>query len=724
MNLFMKKLHITPGMLYIAQIVVLSVALAVVYLIHITDLYQLYVLHDEFGYWANAAYFAGFDWSGVASLSPYYSYGYSVLLIPLLLIFKDSVLMYRAAIVLNCIFYIAAFIVSRACARLMFPKLNRYVSVLLCFLLALYCNNLLQVNIAWGEALLYFMYWLSFYTLIIYSRKRNLPALIAFIAECFFMYMIHQRTLGVIIAGLITIVVMFLQDKHISIKKIIVPVSVVAGVLLVAFLIKELVINNVWKWTDSGLAGQNDYSGQWNKVVSLFTSKNGIPNLVMHVCGKILYLMVASCSLIFWGLRLCIRRLLPKKRNIFFPVHLFLILSLLGTVGIVSIYMSTGMRIDCVVYGRYMEFMVGPLMMIGLHSLARRRPAPFWYGIYTAILLLMAAGSVKLFHSTSTFTRIMSCGTSLFYNTKVDAFSLKYCVIVSAAIGLILFLAAYFKKIYLWFVSAVVIIVFWFLNAGCALDNEVLAGQEYIKDTSVIAELIEHVEAPIYFTCNNNVEAFYNRRIENLQFLIKDMPIKAVEYGELDALSGDYYLVQYHTDNINLERYTVVSQAYGLVVLAPAGSELEKACISYSSEHPYEFASTMMHSATGSADSPFSADHAEGFLVFAQDLTLSPGTYHVDITLKVSDVLYTDSNTSLTIPASELVLCASDVSYNYGAELLCTQNFTADLVDEAGYLHISYDFTCENTVSGAEIRVYSYGKALLELEGICYNMEP
>ena len=39
---------------------------------------------DEFGYWSVAAAILGYDWSSITGLGPYYSYGYSVLLTPIL----------------------------------------------------------------------------------------------------------------------------------------------------------------------------------------------------------------------------------------------------------------------------------------------------------------------------------------------------------------------------------------------------------------------------------------------------------------------------------------------------------------------------------------------------------------------------------------------------------------------------------------------------------------
>ncbi len=713
------RLFLSDRVFYNSFMIILSLSLVAVYLFHIPKLYQLYVLHDEFGYWANAAFFSGYDWSGAASLSPYYSYGYSILLVPFMLIFRNSVYMYRAAIVLNCAFYVGAFYISVLCAGKLWQKRNRCVNAFLCFVVSLYCNNLLQVNISWGEALLYFLYWLSFYTLVSYCQKRSPSTLIAFIAECFYMYTVHQRTLGVIVAGFMVLAAMFISDRHIKVKKIIIMVSATAVILAACIIAKEIVINNVWKWTDSGLAGQNDYSGQWNKVMQLFSGKHSIVRLLMHVCGKFFYLIVASCSLLFWGILSECRMVFTKMHSRMFPVHLYVLLSLLGTVGIVSIYMINGGRIDCVVYGRYIEFLVGPLILTGLMYLTGRRCSPVYFAAYLCILLFTALGSLKLFHSSSTFTRIMSCGTSIFYNAEVDAFSLKYCVITAALIGLVIFAASYFRKLYLWIMAFIIIIGYWGISADEALSKEVISGQHYIRDAEVLEKLIESNDAPVYFMTNSHVEYFFNRRIENLQFLLKDTTMKYVTHDMLNSIDGDYYLVQYHTDDIDLDKYTIVGQAFGLFVMTPTGSQLETDCRRYNSHNPFFLTDTTTYSATAAAGRPFTSDHNEGFLAFAQNLTLSPGTYHVSIKLKVSDI---DADAIAAQGADKLVLCASDVSYSYGPglDLLCTRNYTADMV-ENGYLDISYDFTAPETLTCVEIRVYSYGKAFLELEHLSYN---
>ncbi len=74
-----------------------------IYQYSVHRLYGFSVYPDEFGYWASAAQWIGYDWSDVASLGYYYSFGYSLLLAPILMLFHDSIKAYRAAVFVNMI---------------------------------------------------------------------------------------------------------------------------------------------------------------------------------------------------------------------------------------------------------------------------------------------------------------------------------------------------------------------------------------------------------------------------------------------------------------------------------------------------------------------------------------------------------------------------------------------------------------------------------------------
>ena len=77
------------------------------------SIYQIYsfeLIPDEFGYWTYAATLSGCDWSDIVSLGSYYSFGYTLILYPIFQIFQDSIVAYRAAVTVNFLLMILAYL--------------------------------------------------------------------------------------------------------------------------------------------------------------------------------------------------------------------------------------------------------------------------------------------------------------------------------------------------------------------------------------------------------------------------------------------------------------------------------------------------------------------------------------------------------------------------------------------------------------------------------------
>ena len=61
------------------------------------QLYSPTVMPDELGYWSAGAFFSGHLWTDVMPLSPYYSYGYGLILAPLFFL-QSPVVMFLSLI--------------------------------------------------------------------------------------------------------------------------------------------------------------------------------------------------------------------------------------------------------------------------------------------------------------------------------------------------------------------------------------------------------------------------------------------------------------------------------------------------------------------------------------------------------------------------------------------------------------------------------------------------
>ena len=158
----LQKIQIQESVL----ITFLGIVLLFFCLLHIKNLNQIIVLNDEFGYWSIASSLAGKDWLDLISNTPYYNFGYSILLVPLYYLGIPSYTMYKVAILYNAIFVFLGFRISIACGKKIFPTIDKKVIIFISFIISCYPNVLVQSQIAWTESILNLMFWVTVFVLL------------------------------------------------------------------------------------------------------------------------------------------------------------------------------------------------------------------------------------------------------------------------------------------------------------------------------------------------------------------------------------------------------------------------------------------------------------------------------------------------------------------------------------------------------------------------------
>ena len=113
---------------------------------------------DEFGYWASAAKNVGYDWSEVASLGSYYSFGYSFLLTPILWLFRDGVMAYRAAVTVNMILMCVGMFLICGITRRLFPETDQTKRIFVGGIAVFYPVWIFNMQMTMAEALIMFLF--------------------------------------------------------------------------------------------------------------------------------------------------------------------------------------------------------------------------------------------------------------------------------------------------------------------------------------------------------------------------------------------------------------------------------------------------------------------------------------------------------------------------------------------------------------------------------------
>lgn len=504
------------------------------------QLNQICVIDDEFGYWGVAAHFAGYDWTGLSPTSPYYGYGLSFIYAILFKIFSDSVIMYKAAIVLNGFFLVGGYFISLKCFAKTFPNIGEYYKVLFCFLIALYPNSLVQSQIAWTESLLYMWFWGCVLLLLYISDRPNIIKQIIFAIWLVYGLMIHQRTLGVVFAGAVLIILMKVLQK-ISWKEFLAFLIVFVLSIIIFWVIKDYLNDNFWLSLDPSIQKANNLSGQISKIQSIF-SLDGLLELAYGAISKVLYLILSTffifLAYIMFSIRKgykTIKKVLVERNNELKSnewVVIFTLMSVVLTIMISAVFMyKINYRADVLLYGRYDEFIIGPVLMMGLGAIfeCKEKIAKLPYFIVACLSFAFVTNYVLNTYEFTAFHATNAVGVATYFadlnyiSNAIYSMCVKVILLVFL-VSVVLSLKKY-KKLQYIFSFIVIVVGFWYSAVNYNNENTYKLQEQFSANINDISTVINEIndEAEIYYVLDDsNAEALnqdlYDRNIKYVQF--------------------------------------------------------------------------------------------------------------------------------------------------------------------------------------------------------------
>lgn len=437
--------------------------------------YGFSIFPDEFAYWSYAARFAGYDWSDVNALAPYYSYGYSLILIPIFAFCRDAVMAYRIAVSINFLLLFLALIALAGIVRRMVPDKKMPIA-LFSVLTVLFPCNLFYTQMTLTEILIFALYIAAGSVLYHYLENNRLSTLILLMLILIYLYTVHMRTVGVLLAAMIVVTmhILFRGNRR---WHILAALGVTLLLFAAADFLKQMAFVYVYAGINQELAAFNDYGGQMEKVRYIL-SPEGFYDLLISLAGKVLYLGLATWGLFYWGVYGLVRQALALLRNIkkrvsaepqqFFAV--FVLLTVAAQIVIATIYLLTLGEIGDYTYGRYSEMVIPFVMVWGFVVLWRERARFVW----------IATGGLALLQGLTTFLVVRQIiatgadnfqgyflvGISYLYNEadfQVDSFyaaAYLFCELLTVMVtAMALFCRSHKKRQYLLAAFAVVELV-------------------------------------------------------------------------------------------------------------------------------------------------------------------------------------------------------------------------------------------------------------------------
>lgn len=348
---------------------------------NISKAYGFIFFPDEFGYWAYAAKAAGYDWSEMVSLGSYYSYGYSLILFPIFKFCNDSVVAYRIAVTLNFVLLGATFFVLLTIAKKIFE--DREYATLTTMIAVFYPSWLFYAKTTMVETVLMTLFVAISALLYFYLEKNKLSTLVILVVALVYIHFLHMRAIGITIAGLLTLVLYFLLQNG-KIKQFLITVGIGVLVLMGGFALKEMVQTWLYASASAETIHINDYAGQLEKVFYIF-SKEGMIQFICGLVGKVLYLGLSSFGLAYWGIWYVLKEVWSlgkqiikgKERDTKRIFYLFILLATVGETLINTVFNIRPIRVDSITYGRYHEFVLPILMLLGMHEMVKTQKL-FW----------------------------------------------------------------------------------------------------------------------------------------------------------------------------------------------------------------------------------------------------------------------------------------------------------------------------------------------------------
>lgn len=533
---------------------------------NISRLNSITVLDDEFGYWGIANSFIGNNWRELLGTIPYYGYGAAFFYSVLLSITNTSVAAYKLAIVLNCIFLVISFLISIYIFINKYKNIKSEIIIITAIFVSLYPNTIVQSQIAWVESMLYCWFWVLFLLCFKLDQTKNHKI---FFVSLFSIWsviglMIHLRTAGITVSAFLYIIYLRYK-KDISYKNLIISASIFVITFAIFLYLKQNVSNNIYNsstilnsFSSTIVTNNNELSGQVDKILSVF-SIEGFVSLLTSIFGKLYYLTISTCFLVFVYLYKVLFNLYQEFRKYtgsLDSMSLFLLLSFLSTLLISAIFMiALESRGDTFLYGRYVELLIGPILMYSLVSIYEKTPT------YKSFLLLclVVIPSTKLivkifeyanfsvFHVTN-ITGISSyfLDSSRYLISPYDILS-KYLFIAGITL---LFLHSNYKRTFGYVISLSMITAFlWFPNINAANSITYQMQDNIDQALSDTADYLNTKADDIQYIINDSTykDAFVdlsNRNLKYLQFLLGDKTIipttiDNIEYNKMILVIND-----------------------------------------------------------------------------------------------------------------------------------------------------------------------------------------
>jgi len=543
----------------------------------------LFVYPDEFGYWAHAAHMTGKTWAGVMDGITWYSFGYSFFLTPALLLSGKMAVIYKIAVLFNVAMCVVIYMLAYLIARKLFVDWSVLQRGAVAFAATSFSSYIFYSYVTMCETCVTLFLWLVFYELI--SAEESPAwwkgALLGITLG--FIYMVHNRMVGVIVAVFFCIFLFTVQHRF----------DWKTNVACLAALIFMIILKRIFEGNFMDMI-ENNYmmntlgisvkvgsataaESQVEKVAGLFRVQ-GMKEFVLNVIGQLWECMSATYLLFGFGCVYAAKRLwrcYKMKKDM--CLYLFPMLATIISIGITAVYFYSSplaeaagkTRVDTLFYGRYNECFFGMLILLGIGLLIENQKND--YKTYLIILAVYICLSVimyvRLGNIDDKYLNVVSAiGIHIFH--WLGEFEVWKCALM-ALLGAVVITGVCQIRLSHHLQQYIVCLFLIFLFATTALHCMRLCIRGENDNTARYTELFDYLREnteknEVIYICERDKMAY------DVQSRLVDRVVVSIPFEQLDQIMPESYVIvgEENADQIPLQQYRICMEKEGYRVIA------------------------------------------------------------------------------------------------------------------------------------------------------------
>jgi hypothetical protein len=467
------------------------------------DMVNPIIYNDEAGYFGSARQMA--SGYGLPPMGVEYYPGYSIFLVPIFKLIDAPLLAYRGALIVNAFLLSTISITTYLLAKRFCPDARPSLWLIAALLVSCYPSFLAYSNLVMSENAYIPIFIVLCLTGMQAFKKYSWRAWFLWGSLSGFLFTIHPKALPVLAAAIaISFKILLINPCKSSdfYKRLYSFAGVLTGILTVTVLGTVL-----RKYLSVRLDNINQLSGydlSTSKTLLQFSELSSLLKLIYEIAGQVFYLGTATYGLFIVGVGVSFillkKFLLDREKDSSIAVGAFISLSMMGTLMLSSAFMNANAaRADHLIYGRYNEGVLAPVLMLGVVGLLH----PFWTSRITwhrwllyIVVTLIASGSLlylgrmsePAFKGSFVFINVLGIYPFLAGHQGLSLTIILTLLGVTVAVSsLFFFLLQRFKK------NAFLILMTLFLLTGYSATSFLVLASKGYQEVRVVPDTINSI---------------------------------------------------------------------------------------------------------------------------------------------------------------------------------------------------------------------------------------